>query len=438
MQVLIKYGRNLSKLNNQKAIKKICGGVKMILLILLNILLSNEEYKSYKNEDSLYISEIVLDYENINAMSVGTIGTKFQICYSSDGGRNFNQTIELDVNTPNIINYNSVGFNNNYFVFLMDNGFVYRSLENGEFLDTLKIPVSNIHTYSRMSVYNEEYILATYSPAYQYDNKGDTTLYEMFLSNNAFEDYQTINIDEIKNGNNWIKSIKIINNKIFILMDEYDEISEKDSIIEDYKETIYSYNIDTKEVQKVFSLNYSKTKDHIRQFFVTDEEKVYVINSKTDSLKNDTYYLSFVDNTNLIPIDIVYEGKYTSILLKEYVENDIIYLTNANKFWKINTKNNSYSTITLDYNRFSENGVFGNLFKYHLWKDKISKNFLMNSNSDVIYEFDLDFLFSINSVEILSNDNKIYPNPASKGNIVNLELEELANKIEVYDLLGNK
>lgn len=38
----------------------------------------------------------------------------------------------------------------------------------------------------------------------------------------------------------------------------------------------------------------------------------------------------------------------------------------------------------------------------------------------------------------LNSKGKIFPNPATKGQTINIELEEYADKVEIFDLLGNK
>ncbi len=412
----------------------------MIILFLFSILFSNENYQSYLQKDSLRIEKIVLGNEN-NAFAVGDLSDSHQLSFSNDYGRNFDLKYKIKFTNNENRSVNSIGYADNKFILLLDSGYVYKVDNSGNLIDTIRLPVDYIYSYALKNAYSDKYMLAIYSMGSHYNpnDDSDTTFYKFYLTDDAYETFQEITIDEIKHGNNLILNSIIINNKIYFNNIERRKVSQGDTIHYVWNYCIYTYDINTKEFNKLYSLNYDETKKSIENLYVTQNDDIFLLISESNKIENTRNRVLFkLVDSNLVYIDTIYNGKNNNIQPVTYISNDYLVIYSSQYIKRIDVNDYTVESARFDIDLFPNEGQIGNIYDAIIWRDSIKNTFLINLFQNLIYEFDLDFLLSTNSIESLNSNGKIFPNPAPKGQSINIELDEYAEKVEIYDLLGNK
>ena len=241
-----------------------------------------------------------------------------------------------------------------------------------------------------------------------YDKVNNLTWCKSIYRYDLISQTDTINLEDnkfyyTKDGINWIEvyratlyrnadsEIGISNeNEIYI-------VANKD------KPYIYRYNI---ELNKIDSLELNTIYNKI--YFHHDFYQNKLFRFEQDKLYGDWY--EEIDTLNI---------RRQAVVNFDINGNDINVKTHLNKI----------STQSYLINPFYENADF------YYSKSIFDGNFLYKRMDENRYKY----YTSVNTKDINNEMLAIaYPNPANKGNIVNIELEELANKIEIFDLLGNK
>ena len=161
----------------------------------------------------------------------------------------------------------------------MDDGLVYRINNDGTYLDTLSLPFRDYYMRINTNTFDSNYILAigTRGPIhYDINNSSDTTLYNLYLSNDGFESYKLLNIEEIKNGNNLITFAKIVNNQIYFCISEARKIPNTNPI--QYKNDYYltSYNIKSNEYKVLYKQDYNIKGEYIEDIYITKKEDIFL------------------------------------------------------------------------------------------------------------------------------------------------------------------
>lgn len=421
----------------------------IIFILLLNFLFTSEPFKTHRlfkgDMDTVLVEKIICGAEK-NALSAPKRTHYNYIYYSTDLGRSFKEIGKIDYTPINVKTINSVGYSDNKFILFLEDGLIYRVSSTGEIEDTLELPFKDTHMTTQLNAFNSEYIIAIGTRGgvfYDVYETADTTLYNMYLSDNGFKTFKRLEIDEIKYGNNWIRKIEIVENNIYFCISESRKIPNTDPI--EYKNDDYltTFNIKTNEYKKLFKLDYNLIGEYIEDFYITENKDIFIAIGKNNNIKKTEYINLFkLVDSNLIFIDTLYAGTKSSVRLKSYICNDylLFYSFPNSKIKKINVDDNSIDSTLFSFSYFNNEGEYSNSMNSSIWKDEETNTFLMNVKSDVIYEFDLDYLFSISSIEketSLSN-MIIYPNPAQSGQVLNIDLKENAERIVIYDLLGKE
>ena len=414
----------------------------MIFIFLLSFIYSSENFKIHPQNDGVLIEKVVIN-NNYSAISLNQQNGINQICISKNNGRNFKTLYEIDFNTGKNKYVDGIGSYQNKFLIFLETGYIYRVEEDGKISDTINLDIGYIQSTSNLYAFNDNYQLAIYTNGsyYNFKDKSDTTSYKFYLSNNGFQSFQEISFDKIKYGNNNIINVKIVNNKIFINIIETRLNDEVDSSYYEHNYVIYSYSIESGILTKIFNLDYNETNQAIEDFYINKNEDIYFLISEKDNIKYTKKYLlqKLVDN-ELVFIEEVYNGNNNNVKPISYINNEYLLLYYSQKMMRLKVNESILEKSVFNSSLFpkSEKGIYGNLHNAIIWYDELSSNHLININQDLIYEFNLDFLFSLNSIEEINDNAKFYPNPANRGENLYIKLEDFANSIEVYDLKGNK
>ncbi len=181
-------------------------------------------------------------------------------------------------------------------------------------------------------------------------------------------------------------------------------------IINDEKPKFYNYNLETNLITEVI-VNTKYTSIHFGENFTNNEH--FFQNSYILNIENDKFYGEWSEEI---------EGKKINRkdLISFEIENDKIEIIN-------NFEN-------FESNRYVNNFVNTDEFNYF----RIHNNYMVNYIA--IEEDKYKYYSSINQKDINKEmlNLQTFPNPATKGENINIELNEYAEKVTIYDLFGNE
>ena len=412
----------------------------ILILMLLNILSANDNINIYRHPDTLRI-------DNITHNNVGVImGNTYVILnpqsftelkynlISFDNGRIFDTVSSfIGVSTPN------KPLGKTYFALSYKESFIFVNQENG--LNLLK--TSNYGKSFDTITISDDWKLAT--PTFAL-SQNDTNLLIYSISNNmvingkayfhllfstdGFETYKEIDFELMKEEVYAIYDLKLINDEIELFCYYY---SEEEDFYE-YRKVSYNLKTEKYSIQLMKDiLSDFKIIDKVDNYYYTYLRTIY---EKKDNY-NDIYSTLIVkfNDENFEVLDTVntqYTGRMSLI---SYKKDNYIFTLIQNGLHTYNIDTKESFNFEFEFDLLGKNYCIFSPEKGYSWWDNETNTLLFSVGTFCVLEFDV---FTILSVENKNSNTLIFPNPAPKGQTINIELEEYAEKVEIFDLLGNK
>lgn len=300
----------------------------------------------------------------------------------------------------------------------------------GEVLDTININFKpSDYTYVPEIIdikNNENFACILFKYTKKQENKSD---FSLAISNDGYSNYQYIDIPKIENESFNILSLNIVDNYIYF---------------------IQAFNLDTLINDKVVEIGYTaivkydiekQTFSNIYQTRMNEKYFLGVFPVKKDALLIFTLdkELYLFENNNLKFIKQLPDYFNVDLINNKLIDNNYLVLIFYHHIYLYDIKSGELKSKVIDKNEFPifEEGSYGIQHTSKIEYSKSSNSILYNYSFNLLLEIYIDdFFFS--SVEDIAIDfnPKIYPLPAEVNSIVNLELNKIANKIELYDIKG--
>ena len=411
----------------------------ILILMLLNILSANDIINIYRHPDTLRIDNITHNNEGVIMGNTYVLipnsfsNLKYNLI-SFDNGRTFDTVSSfIGVSTPNKplgLTHYALSFKESFIFVNQENGLhLLKTSDYGKSFDTITISDDRKLSTPTFALSQNDTNLLIYSISNNMVINGKAYFYLLF-STDGFETYKEIDFELMKEEVYAIKDLKLINDEIELFCYYYSEVEDF------YEYRKVSYNLITEK----YSIQLMK--DILSDFKIIDKVDDYyfsylrTIYEKKDNY-NDIYSTLIVkfNDENFEVLDTVnpqYTGRMSLI---SYKKDNYIFTLKQNGLHTYNIETKESFNFEFEFNLLGKNYCIFSPEKGYSWWDDETNTLLFSIGTFCVLEFDV---FSILSVENKNSNTLIFPNPAPKGQTIILELEEYANNVVIYDLLGNE
>ncbi len=406
----------------------------LFILIFLNFSLSFEKVEIHKHSDNLPLTNLTHNDEGV-VMGFGINFIENQkslvyYLYSNNNGIDLDTISSfLYISNPNQgLNqiYSSASFKDNFY-FFSDWTTIFKTNDNGNTIDTFVLNENDKFISCKFSISQNDTIIALYS--YYNINQNGKPEFDLYYSIDGFESYEIIDFPNVKDTFNIIQDIKIENSIIKVFTTTYLDSAQ-------YQIKKFSYNLNAK--------NYTIDTFSIVDFFNFD----VIVNFNDDILiytpliyeyfpKGKSTYnrmLMKLNKNGYQIIDTIGRGSSKPGTLS-YFDGNKIFSLYSSRLSIYDLKTNQLDTFHFSEEFFNSKGCTQTAEESHSWLNKTNNTLMISSGWNCIYELDINALLS---VENENSNTLIFPNPAPKGQSINIELDEYGSNVTIYDLLGNE
>jgi len=405
-----------------------------LFFMFFNILFGINEIKILKPTNELPLTNLTHNNEGIimgrgiKVIEVGNLNLIYNLI-SKDNGYTFD-TVGVYRHIPNpknpTSNYHKTISFQNIFIFASDYTSLLITNDEGKSFDSLILSESKKFYACTYSFSQNDTNALLYSNSNM--NQYGFPAFDLFYSTDGFKNYKVIDFDIFKDTFNILRDMKLENSNINLYSTLY--INEDSSYF-----NIHSYDIENNSYNKDSILVDFHNFKHITT--IDNNYYLYILKIKEIVKGGANIYSKLLVKLNKDGYEIIdtINVQKGGIEVFSYYDGTSIYSLTYGKLSIYNTKKNELDSLNFPISFFATNACAISFQEGYSWYNEETVKLMISSGSNCVFEIDLKAILSIEKKDTKSN---IYPNPANKGNIVNIKLEELANKVEIFDLLGNK
>lgn len=402
----------------------------MINFLFITILSFSQALSYYFYGDEERVQGFAVSENNVIMAYEQNIGVNY--LYSQNGGESFSQVAQTKDFFWNS-GIRDVQFRNGEFLFHHSGGKILRMNLGGEYIDSLQLSTDFLLPIKLTE--NENYVASLYQ------KNGLDATYEISFSRDNYVTDSIVSftneLSETKRSS--ISDIKLVNNSliyIYRISDFKDFEPGEGAYVESY---VIKFNLENKNIDTIATYKPEEKSKYLFKIFPVNEDKFYVIEQNflerepDDNQSPQKYFLYVIEDNKLTYLDTLAGFRYSDKYFGD-MKGDYFYLMqNMYHFWRIDISNNNIEFLIPNLiDELPKYRYLGNNFHYNAY----SGNFLYNIGRDLLMEVDLELLFELNTISSAENISKVYPIPATQGQAINIELDELSDNLVIYNLSG--